>query len=208
MFYWLEVLGKPLETFKKIEQANKAFINILFILITISILQYFSILNLIDTLFVEELVELSVDIPETLLVVIMSGFQLFITFVNIIFLGIIFKLISLFFFKTMNFKTIMFVIILAQLPNSLSLFINSFFIQGFMEGNVLSIFSLAYLVAGFVDLPIVLHILNTVELFQVWSAVIVAAGFYVYNGKYSFGKTFTIVFVTYLLIKTVSSFFI
>lgn len=204
MLHWLEVLYKPVKTFEKSKVNKKAVLNILIVFTVLAILQYFAISNLTSSVYIEALEALPDDFPMPLLVIIVTVFQLIITLVNIIFLTLLFKGITLLLFKGIKFKSILYIIILSQIPTALSVLINSFFIESVGDGMLLSLFGLGYVFSDLTENPIVLNFLNSFELFRLWSAFIITSGFYVYGKKYSLGKTFAIILALYILINTLT----
>ncbi|TYS32983.1 hypothetical protein FZC65_06330 [Bacillus pumilus] len=207
LLHWLGVLFNPVKTFEKTKGNKRAILNILFVFTALAILHYFSILNLTNSVHIKELDELPEDFPMSLLVIIITGIQLIVTFMSVILLTIIFKIISLVLFKGIRFKTILFIIILSQIPNALSALLNAFFVKSIGDGMLLSLFGLGYAISDYTKNVVVLNFLNSIELFKIWAALITATGFYVYTKKYSLLKTCIMIMIIYILINTLTGVF-
>ncbi|MCY7670118.1 MULTISPECIES: YIP1 family protein [Bacillus] len=207
MLHWISVLFNPIKTFEKTQENKRAVLNIIFVFTALAILHYFSILNLTSSVHIKELDELPEDFPMSLLVIIVTAIQLIVALMSIILLTIIFKVISLFIFKGIGFKTILFIIILSQIPNALSALLNSFFVNSIGDGMLLSLFGLGYAISNYTNNVVVLNFLNSIEIFKIWAAFITATGFYVYTKKYSLTKTCVIIIMINVVINTLTGVF-
>ncbi|HEX6594985.1 MAG TPA: YIP1 family protein [Bacillota bacterium] len=195
----IEVLYNPLKAFGHSINTRKIILNIFLVLLIALVFQSIAINKIVNLSDFQQLAELPENFPTNIIVAFATGFQLFMNFVNIIILSLIFKFVGKITQMNINFKFVFYIIVLSQIPVLMSILLNSFFINSFNDGEILSIFGLGYFFSFFIDNSFILKLLNTVEIFQLWSAFIIAAGFYSVTKKYTFKKTMIIIFGVYFI---------
>ena len=197
----IAVLYNPLKAFQQSINTKKAMLNIFLVFLIALVFQTIAINKIVSLSDFQQLTGLPENFPTNIIVFIATGFQLFTNFINIVILSFVFKLIGKITHMNINFKFIFYIIVLSQIPILMSVFLNSFFIHTFNNGEIYSIFGLGYFFSSFIDNTYILKLLNTVEMFQLWSAYIITAGFYSVTKKYTFTKTMIIIFGVYYIMN-------
>jgi hypothetical protein len=203
LFEWFKVLYKPIDTLEKIRKPS---VNTTVIILFMAIIQGIVVYNLINSDLLIQMVDIEENIPQGLLVSIITVFQLFVTFINVVVMTLIFKLISKFFFGSINIAKLMYLVLLSQIPIFIGLLINSFFTTSMTsQGTILSVFSLGYLGSLFTENDLLLQTMNVFELFDVWAALIIARGLYVFGSTKSLKSSFIIAFSFYFTISIMTT---
>ncbi|MCE5041965.1 hypothetical protein KJC03_12800 [Mammaliicoccus sciuri] len=191
-----------LNPYKLLDSNRKKKIAIIIVSLFWIITQILVTVNFFNSDVLKQMTDKIEDIPYWLFVAIMVFIQLFFTFINIILITIIFKVVTMFLLKKLPLLKILYIFYISQIPIFIGMILNSIFVS--IDNNseiILSITSLGFPASFLTSNNIVLSILNSLDLFDLWATIIISNGIHVYNNRDSFKKIFITIFLTYFLVK-------